>query len=102
MRSVVHPVLRSMLVLALISMMILLLAVGSSDAPAMGANPVQFVVQTKCPPLKRYSAEQSKQIGQARQKLRAADPGNVLLGVTDDYSRLREQCRAIEPPAAAK
>lgn len=90
-------------VLAPLLMTIWLPVAGSSDADAMGASPTQFVVQTKCPPLKRYSAEQSKQIGQARQRLRAADPGNVLLGVTDDYSRVREQCRAIEAaPAAAK
>ena len=45
--------------------------------------------------LKVYTPDQSRQLGEARRKLRAADPQNILLGVTDDYGRLREQCRAI-------
>lgn len=68
----------------------------SSNAIAMGASPAQFVVQIQCPPLKNYTAAQSKQIGDARKKLRATDPGSVLLSTNDDYSALRAQCRAIE------
>jgi len=68
----------------------------SSDANAMGANPTQFVVQVQCPPLKTYTPAQSKQIGEARKKLRAVDPKSILLDTNDDYLLLRDQCRAIE------
>ena len=54
------------------------LAVVSSDAHAMGANPTQFVVKVQCPPLKIYTQTQSKQIGEARKKLRASDPKSLL------------------------
>lgn len=68
----------------------------SSDAVAMGANPTQFVAQPQCPPLKRYTAEQSKQIGTERKRLRALGGYPMMLETNDDYLILREQCRAIE------
>lgn len=72
-------------------------ALSRSDARAMGADPSQFVaVRTMCPPLKRYTPEQAKQLGEARKKLRAVDPKSILLDTNDDYLTLREQCRAIE------
>lgn len=72
------------------------LVVASSDANAMGANPTQFVVKVQCPPLKAYTPTQSKQIGEARKRLRASDPKSILLDTNDDYLLLRDQCRAIE------
>lgn len=85
-----------MLRAALILTTLLPLGLSSSDANAMAANPAQFVVQIQCPPLKNYTAAQSKQIGEARKKLRATDPGSILLSTNDDYQSLRAQCRAIE------
>jgi hypothetical protein len=79
-----------------ILMMLSPLGLGSSDAIAMGANPIQFVTKVQCPPLKTYTAAQSKQIGEARKKLRIADPKSILLDANDDYLLLRDQCRAIE------
>lgn len=75
-------------------MTISLLAIASSDAGAMGANPAQFVPIAQCPPLKSYTPAQSKQIGEARKRMRTADPKNILLELSDDYLILRDQCRA--------
>lgn len=64
-----------------------------------GPVPQEPVIVVRCPPLKRYGAEQSKQVGAARKKLRAADPGSILLTMSDDYFALREACRALETGA---
>lgn len=81
---------------ALVLMTLLPPGIGSSEANAMGANPAQFVAVVQCPPLKVYTPAQSKQIGEARKKLRASDPNSILLETSDDYLLLRDQCRAIE------
>lgn len=88
--------LRSTRAAVLISTTLLLQALAASDAGAMGANPSQFVVQTKCPVLKLYTPAQAKQLGEERKKLRATNPKSMLLETNDDYLILRDQCRAIE------
>jgi hypothetical protein len=87
---------RSMRLAALMLTMTWSLAAVPSDAHAMGANPTQFVAQPQCPPLKRYTAPQSKQLGTERKKLRAAGGYPMMLETSDDYLLLRDQCRAIE------
>jgi hypothetical protein len=76
--------------------MISLAVLAASDAVAMGANPAQFVIRTRCPPLKTYTAEQSKQIGQERKRLRGQGGYPLMLETNDDYLLLRDQCRAVE------
>jgi hypothetical protein len=82
--------------MVLISTTILLLASGASDAIAMGANPTQFVVQTRCPALKTYTPDQAKQLGAERKRVRSENPKSLLLETNDDYLILRDQCRSIE------
>lgn len=60
----------------------------------MGANPAQFVA--RCPPLKNYTPDQSKQIGVERRKLRQLGGFPMMLETNDDYLILRDQCRAYE------
>jgi hypothetical protein len=90
---------------ALISIAIWSQGIAGSDARAMGTPLEKLIPVVQCPPLKQYTAAESRRIGEARRKLRAAEPGNILLDVTDDYSVLREQCRAIgdgNPPSNPK
>lgn len=76
--------------------MIWLTGLADSDAFAMGASPTQFVATTHCPSLKTYTAEQSKQIGQERKRLRSQGGFPMMLETNDDYLLLRDQCRAVE------
>jgi hypothetical protein len=85
-----------MLMLAAFWMTSSYLAGSNSEANAMaGPVPQEPVVVIRCPPLKRYTADQSKAAGLARKTLRTSNPGSILLTMNDDYFALREACRAI-------
>lgn len=82
-------------------MLLLLLTSGllarNSDALAMGKFPddaPEVVVQTRCPPLKSYTAEQSSKGAREMQALLKADPGAQAPVMFRDYGTLRKQCRA--------
>ena len=60
-----------------------------SDAPAV-------VVQTRCPPLRTYSAELVQKAGGELRGVLKADPAAAAGGMIADYKLLRDQCRAYQ------
>jgi hypothetical protein len=56
----------------------------------------EVVVQTKCPPLRRYNAETVKKAGNELAKLKAIDAAAATPVMIADYKLLRDQCRAYE------
>lgn len=80
-----------MLLIALVSLT--MLTRGNSEAQAMGFNPTQTVLKTRCPVLKQYSADVVKKLGK---ELRGAPPDATWPGMIVDYRTLRLMCQAIE------
>ena len=94
MQSVVRVKLRS---IGLMSALSLLAWSGATPSEAMGsfpADPPEIVVQTRCPPLRTYSADAVKKAGGELRGLLTADPAAAAPGMIADYKLLRDQCRA--------
>lgn len=98
MRSTVQARRSSMRRVAALLTTILFLGASNSEAFAMACAYAPPSVVVRCPPLKSYSAEASRELGLARARIREVTPQNPVLAALDDYYAHRQACRALEAP----
>lgn len=96
MRSVAQAKSRSIVLMSALS---LLAWSGATPSEAMGSFPAdapEVVVQTRCPPIRSYSADVVKKAGAELRGLLNADPAAAAPAMIADYKLLRDQCRAYQ------